>query len=327
MSPPLDGRCVGRLVSHKGAPARAGRPRPRDALDGLRHHERARAPRERLSGAAACDRLSRSRAGRLFLRRARRLDLLYQCDAGRMARLRSRAIRARPAQAVRHSRRRRRALVGVVSGRPGEVKTEQFDVDLKRRKGRFLPVRILHRVAFSSDGSPGPSRSLVINRAPGEIKARRICARRKCALRGSSIRPRWGSPRSTRPARFCAPTPPSPGSPRRALKPAPAREAVELSSALPSATAPALREAMAAAAEGKGEITPVDAALQGETRRVGALLRFGRRSASGEDAAVATFLRSTRPSSARCRRISRRARRCRRSANWPAASPMTSTMC
>src|SRR3984957_8721505 len=63
------------------------------------------------------------------------------------------------------------ALVGVVSGRPGEVKSEQFDVDLKRRKGRFLPVRILHRVAFAADGSPGASRSLVINRAPGEEKA------------------------------------------------------------------------------------------------------------------------------------------------------------
>ena len=47
---------------------------------------------------------------------------------------------------------------------------QQFDLDLKRRQGRLLPVRILHKVAFSGDGAPGPSRSLVINRAPGEIK-------------------------------------------------------------------------------------------------------------------------------------------------------------
>ena len=62
------------------------------------------------------------------------------------------------------------AMLTMMSGEPGEVKTEQFDVDLKSRQGRVLPARIFHKVAFSSDGSPGPSRSLVINRAPGELK-------------------------------------------------------------------------------------------------------------------------------------------------------------
>ena len=62
------------------------------------------------------------------------------------------------------------AMLTMMSGRPGEVSTQQFDLDLKPRQGRLLPVRILHKVAFSGDGAPGPSRSLVINRAPGEIK-------------------------------------------------------------------------------------------------------------------------------------------------------------
>src|SRR5271165_4352331 len=62
------------------------------------------------------------------------------------------------------------AMLATMTGGPGEVKTQQFDVDLKPRQGRLLPVRILHKVAFSGDGTPGPSRSLVINRAPGEIK-------------------------------------------------------------------------------------------------------------------------------------------------------------
>ena len=62
------------------------------------------------------------------------------------------------------------AMLTMISGRPGEVTTQQFDVDLKPRQGRLLPVRILHKVAFSGDGAPGPSRSVVINRAPGEIK-------------------------------------------------------------------------------------------------------------------------------------------------------------
>ena len=48
--------------------------------------------------------------------------------------------------------------------------TERFDVDLKRRQGQFLPVRLLHRVAFSSAGLPGASRTLVLNRAPSEDK-------------------------------------------------------------------------------------------------------------------------------------------------------------
>ena len=57
------------------------------------------------------------------------------------------------------------SLLSVVSGRPGEVATEQLDVDLKPRQGRLMPVRLLHRVAFSSEGLPGPSRTLVIESA------------------------------------------------------------------------------------------------------------------------------------------------------------------
>ncbi len=60
------------------------------------------------------------------------------------------------------------ALLASVAGGPGEVRTERFDIDLKRRGGSSLPVRLLHRVAFSHDGVPGPSRTLVISRAPGE---------------------------------------------------------------------------------------------------------------------------------------------------------------
>ncbi|MFV0279681.1 MAG: cell cycle histidine kinase CckA [Rhodoblastus sp.] len=60
------------------------------------------------------------------------------------------------------------ALLEVVAGGPGEVHTEQIDVDLKRRGGQRLPVRLVHRIAFSSDGQPGPSRTLVLNRTDEE---------------------------------------------------------------------------------------------------------------------------------------------------------------
>jgi len=60
------------------------------------------------------------------------------------------------------------ALLGAASGPPGEVRTEQFDLDLRRRNGHSLPVRLLHQVAFGQDGTPGASRTLALNRAPGE---------------------------------------------------------------------------------------------------------------------------------------------------------------
>ena len=36
------------------------------------------------------------------------------------------------------------------------------------RSGHSLPARLLHKVAFAADGTPGASRTLVLNRARGE---------------------------------------------------------------------------------------------------------------------------------------------------------------
>jgi two-component system cell cycle sensor histidine kinase/response regulator CckA len=51
---------------------------------------------------------------------------------------------------------------------PGEVKTEVFDIDLRMRTGRTMPVRLYHKLAFGADSAPGPSRTLVISRARDE---------------------------------------------------------------------------------------------------------------------------------------------------------------
>ncbi|MDQ0471416.1 cell cycle histidine kinase CckA [Labrys wisconsinensis] len=59
------------------------------------------------------------------------------------------------------------ALIAAAPGEPGSVKTEIIDVDLRRRNGTILPVRLFHKVAFSADGHPGASRTLVIYRGPG----------------------------------------------------------------------------------------------------------------------------------------------------------------
>ena len=57
------------------------------------------------------------------------------------------------------------ALLTTLNAAPGEVRTEVLDLDLKTRTGKPVPVRLFHKVAFGADGSPGVSRTLVLNRA------------------------------------------------------------------------------------------------------------------------------------------------------------------
>jgi two-component system, cell cycle sensor histidine kinase and response regulator CckA len=59
------------------------------------------------------------------------------------------------------------SLMASFSGEPGSVRTETFDLDLRRRNGQFLPVRLYHRIAFGQDGRMGASRTLVLNRSAG----------------------------------------------------------------------------------------------------------------------------------------------------------------
>src|SRR5712675_2343169 len=60
------------------------------------------------------------------------------------------------------------ALLTSIVAVPGEVKTEVFDIDLKMRGGKTVPVRLYHKLAFGADGARGPSRTLVISRARDE---------------------------------------------------------------------------------------------------------------------------------------------------------------
>ena len=57
------------------------------------------------------------------------------------------------------------ALLTTLSAAPGAVRTEVLDLDFKTRSGRTVPVRLLHKLAFAADGTPGASRTLVLNRA------------------------------------------------------------------------------------------------------------------------------------------------------------------
>ncbi|UOK73186.1 cell cycle histidine kinase CckA [Ancylobacter polymorphus] len=57
------------------------------------------------------------------------------------------------------------ALLTGMAPLPGGVRTEVLDLDLRRKNGQPLPVRLWHRVAYASDGTPGASRTLVVNRS------------------------------------------------------------------------------------------------------------------------------------------------------------------
>jgi two-component system, cell cycle sensor histidine kinase and response regulator CckA len=153
-------------------------------------------------------------------------------------------------------------MLTMMSGRPGEVTTQQIDVDLKPRQGRLLPVRILHKVAFSSDGAAGPSRSLVINRAPGEIKGDDLRAAEVRFARifnstpvaiaavdaaGAVLRPNAAFARLA----------------QAAPKPAIAKIRPSIFDLVADRDHAALKASIEAAAQGKGEIAPLDVTFEG----------------------------------------------------------------
>ena len=178
------------------------------------------------------------------------------------------------------------ALVAAVSGGPGAVKTEQFDVDLKRRNGQSLPVRLLHRVAFGQDRQPGPSRTLVLNRAPGEEPAEN--------LRAAEVRF----------ARFFNQTPMAIAAlgrqgvilrsnaafvrlSREAMKGARTEAPASIFDCLVERDRPALQRALDAAARGVTDIAPLDAEMIGDGGRSARF--FVSAAEDGGDGAAATI--------------------------------------
>jgi len=58
-------------------------------------------------------------------------------------------------------------LKGALAGR-GHDRTDLIDLDLVKQNGQSLPVRLLHRMPVTADGAPGATRTIVLNRSPGE---------------------------------------------------------------------------------------------------------------------------------------------------------------
>ncbi|MGL5447131.1 MAG: cell cycle histidine kinase CckA [Rhabdaerophilum sp.] len=154
------------------------------------------------------------------------------------------------------------ALLSAIQGQPGAVRTETIDLDLKRKGGQRLPVRLLHRVAFAADGTAGVSRTLVLNRSQGQDGAEASRAAEVRFARFFNTSPfavatlnRNGGVESTN-VRFASffPTQ-SPTDPR------------DLQGLIAAIDRSKVEGAFNAAREGLGDIEPVDAVLAGEGGR------------------------------------------------------------
>jgi two-component system cell cycle sensor histidine kinase/response regulator CckA len=155
------------------------------------------------------------------------------------------------------------ALLTTLRAAPGEVKTEVLDLDLRTRSGRTLPVRLFHKLAFGADGTPGASRTLVLNRArdhgsdpqrAAEIRFMRFFHHTPMAI--ATIDKQGGVVR-TNPL-FARLFHGAPGG---------AGESRSISAIVAARDRPALEAAILNAAQGKGDIAPVDAMLAGESER------------------------------------------------------------
>src|SRR5262245_28195722 len=153
------------------------------------------------------------------------------------------------------------ALLSMLSAAPGEVRTEVFDLDLRTRSGKPVPVRLFHKVAFGSDGSPGASRTLALNRARGEgsdpqraaeVRFMRFFQNTPMAIATVDKTGRVG--RSN--ARFAATFEGLLNSDDRSIL-----------SVVAERDRPALEAAIRKAADGQSDIAPVESALKGSAER------------------------------------------------------------
>jgi two-component system, cell cycle sensor histidine kinase and response regulator CckA len=181
------------------------------------------------------------------------------------------------------------ALLAQVQGQPGAVRTETIDLDLRRKGGQRLPVRLLHRVAFAADGTAGVSRTLVLNRSAeaGGAEGLRDAEVRFARLFNTSpfaiaTLGRSGRIESTN-ARFAGFLPSQqPAGPR------------DLLSLIAPADRAKIETAFAAAHEGAGDSEPVDVALAGEGGRQARFFFVpSGTSERGEEAVIAYALETT----------------------------------
>jgi two-component system cell cycle sensor histidine kinase/response regulator CckA len=153
------------------------------------------------------------------------------------------------------------ALLTTLAPAPGEVKTEVLDLDLRTRGSKPVPVRLFHKVAYGADGRPGPSRTLVLNRAKddgsdpqraAEVRFMRFFQNTPMAI--ATVDKVGRIARSN--ARFAS-----------AFEDVLKGDDRSILSVVAGRDRPALEAAIRKAAEGQGDIAPVEAALAGTGER------------------------------------------------------------
>jgi two-component system, cell cycle sensor histidine kinase and response regulator CckA len=153
------------------------------------------------------------------------------------------------------------ALFTALNAAPGDVKTEVLDLDLKTRGGKPVPVRLYHKVAFGADGTPGASRTLVLNRAKddgsdsaraAEVRFMRFFQNTPMAI--ATVDKTGRIARSN--ARFAS-----------AFEGMLKGDDRSILSVVAERDRPALEAAIRKAGEGHGDIPPVEAALAGNGER------------------------------------------------------------
>src|SRR5476651_2468799 len=153
------------------------------------------------------------------------------------------------------------ALLTTLNAAPGEVKTEVLDLDLKTRGGKPVPVRLFHKVAFGADGTAGASRTLVLNRAKddgtdpqraAEVRFMRFFQNTPMAI--ATVDKTGRIARSN--ARFAS-----------AFEGLLKGDDRSILAVVAERDRPALEAAIRKAAEGQGDIAPVEAALAGSSER------------------------------------------------------------
>lgn len=158
------------------------------------------------------------------------------------------------------------ALLDAVRGAPGEVKTGIIDVDLMKRNGQSLPVRLIHRVPVGLDGAIGDSRTLVLNRSPGEdiseslraaeVRFARFFNNTPIAIAGIDKDGRLGRTNAPFMKLFGAFVTAEPGAARG-----------RITDVVAERDRDALAQAVKAAATGQGQIPAIDASLPDEKSR------------------------------------------------------------
>ncbi|MCC6984708.1 MAG: response regulator [Bauldia sp.] len=169
-------------------------------------------------------------------------------------------------------------------------KVEVIDLDLVKRNGQSLPVRLLHSVPLMADGAPGATRTLVLNRGPGvdvseavraaEVRFARFFNNTPIAIASVDRRGRIG--RTNAPfARLFGPGRADQGKRRR------------LTDILRESDRPVLSAALEMAAEGRSEIPSIDAHLADGERSARFYVSAVSEGASEDETAIVYALETT----------------------------------